>query len=324
VYFSPLGFQAPARYRGVRSRVNAAHLGGFDLLSCYKALMALPGPLEPTRTVTFGSSGGATLYGEVFLPPSTPTAVALIVHGYAEHCGRYREVAHALVKEGLAVFSYDYRGHGRSSGRRGHLERWDDYHDDLDAALAEARKLAPGRPVVLTSHSNGGLISLRALTDAHRRPKVDAVIVSSPFLALRLKVPPAKVWLARGMSRVLPAFTQRNELRPEDLTSDPERQAARVADTLCHDVASARWFTEAMAAQEHVRRQAAEVVLPTLWLIGEADPIADPATAQDVARRVRGADVHLLEGYRHEVWNERERAHPLAKAAEFARRHARA
>ena len=27
---------------------------------------------------------------------TTPRCVALIVHGYAEHCGRYREVAHVL------------------------------------------------------------------------------------------------------------------------------------------------------------------------------------------------------------------------------------
>ena len=286
--------------------------------------MALPGPLEPTRTITFSSSGDAKLYGEIFVPRVAPTAVALIVHGYAEHCGRYREVAHVLVDAGLAVLSFDYRGHGRASGRRGHIERWGDYHDDLDAALVEARKLAPGKPVILVAHSNGSLISLRALTDAARRPKVDAAILSSPFLALRLAVPAPKVWLGRAMSRVLPTFSQKNELRPEDLTSDLERQAARVADTLCHDVASARWFTEAMDAQAHVRRQAAEVVIPTLWLIGGADPIADASVAAEVARGVRGAEVHLLDGYRHEVWNERERAHPLGKAAEFAARHARA
>ncbi len=284
--------------------------------------MALLGPLEPTRTITFASSGNATLYGEVFLPSTAPSAVALVVHGYAEHCGRYREVAHALVKAGLAVLTYDYRGHGRASGRRGHIESWGEYHDDLDAALAEARQLAPRRPLLIACHSNGGLITLRALTDAYRRPAVAAVIASSPFLALRLEVPAFKVLLARGMSRVMPTFSQKNELRPQDLTSDPERQAARVADTLCHDVASARWFTEAMAAQAHVRRQFAEIVIPTLWLIGADDPIADPRVAERVARGVRGSEVHLLEGFRHEVWNERDRAHPLTRLAEFAATHA--
>ncbi|MBE7450339.1 MAG: alpha/beta hydrolase [Kofleriaceae bacterium] len=280
--------------------------------------MSLPGPLEPTRTVTFPSTGGATLYGEVYLPPRAPTAVAVMVHGYAEHCGRYREVAHVLVDAGLAVLGYDYRGHGRASGRRGHIDAWSDYHDDLDAAVAQARALAPGKPLVLVAHSNGSLITLRALTDGERRLDVAGAVLSSPFLGLKLQVPAAKIWLARGMSRVFPAFSQKNDLRVEDLTSDPERQAARTADTLCHDVASARWFTEAIGAQTHVLRQAANLSLPTLWLIGGDDPIADPAVSEPVARKVHGADVHLLRGFKHEVWNERERAHPLGLLGAFA------
>jgi lysophospholipase len=279
--------------------------------------MPAPGPLEPTRTLTFPSTGGATLYAEAYLPSRPAHAVALMVHGYAEHCGRYREVANTLVGAGLAVLGYDYRGHGRASGRRGHIEAWSDYHDDLDAALAQARQLAPGKPVILVAHSNGSLIALRALTDPDRRPDVVAAVVSSPFLALRLQVPPAKILLARGMSKVFPAFSQKNALRVEDLTSDLEKQKARIADTLCHDVASARWFTEARDAQAHVRRQAANITIPTLWVIGGDDPIADPTVSEPIARTVHGSEVHLLRGFKHEVWNERERAHPLGLAGAF-------
>ncbi len=279
--------------------------------------MPLPGPLEPSRTLSFPSTGGVTLYAEVFLPRKPANAVAVMVHGYAEHCGRYREVANVLVGAGVATLGYDYRGHGRASGRRGHIDAWSDYHDDLDAAISQARALAPGKPVILVCHSNGGLITLRALTDAARRPDVAAAVISSPFLGLRLQVPAAKVWLARGMSRVFPAFSQKNDLRVQDLTTDPEKQAARTADTLCHDVASARWFTEAQAAQAHVRRQAANITLPTLWVIGGDDPIADPTVSEPLARHLHGAEVHLLRGFKHEVWNERERAHPFELTAAF-------
>src|SRR5690606_24379849 len=133
------------------------------------------------------STGGVTLYAEVYVPTTPPAAVALVVHGYAEHCGRYREVTNTLVGAGVAVLAYDYRGHGRASGRRGHIDAWSDYHDDLDAAIAQARQLAPGKPVILVAHSNGSLISLRALTDPDRRPDVAAAVISSPFLALRLQ-----------------------------------------------------------------------------------------------------------------------------------------
>jgi hypothetical protein len=35
---------------------------------------------------------------------------------------------------------------------------------------------------------------------------------------------------------------------------------------------------------------------------------------------VYGAEVHLLRGFKHEVWNERERAHPLGLAGAFVGR----
>ncbi|HVV81914.1 MAG TPA: lysophospholipase [Kofleriaceae bacterium] len=274
--------------------------------------MTPPGPLEPNETRTVASSGDTTLYVELFRPAAAPRAVAVVVHGYAEHIGRYREVAHVLVNAGLAVVGFDLRGHGRSSGRRGVIRSFTDYLDDLDAALAVARELHPGLPVVLVAHSNGGLITLRALTDERRRPAVAGAVISSPFLALKLAVPKARIWVARAASRLFPGFTQKNGLRVEDITSDKAMQQARLADTLCHEVASARWFTESMDAQAHVRARATSIDVPTLWLIGGADPIADPAVSNALARTVPKAEVHLLEGFLHEVFNEVDRARPFA------------
>jgi alpha-beta hydrolase superfamily lysophospholipase len=83
---------------------------------------------------------------------------------------------------------------------------------------------------VLVGHSNGALITLRVLCDA-APPVVQAAVLSSPFLALRLAVPAPKIWLAKAASTIYPAFSQKNDLRPEDLTSDPAKQARWVADT---------------------------------------------------------------------------------------------
>src|SRR5690242_11916344 len=55
-------------------------------------MTALPGPATPTRTLTL-SSRGETLHAEWFAPGGSPRGVAVMVHGYAEHIGRYREVA---------------------------------------------------------------------------------------------------------------------------------------------------------------------------------------------------------------------------------------
>src|SRR5450432_3577941 len=149
--------------------------------------MTAPGPLDPTKTISIPAVAGA-LYGEVFVPKQ-PRGVVVVTHGYAEHCGRYHEVAHVIVNAGWAVLAYDVRGHGQSPGARGAIDRFETYLDDLSAAVAAARELVPARaPLVTLGHSHGSLITLRALC-SDRPPDAVAAIVASPFLALRLKVP---------------------------------------------------------------------------------------------------------------------------------------
>ena len=272
----------------------------------------------------FASADGTALYGEWFAPAGAPRAAALVVHGYAEHCGRYREVANVLVGSGLAVFTYDMRGHGRASGQRGHILAVDEYLDDLDAALTELEdRLAPlggeKLPLFLVAHSNGALIALRALTGPSRvHGRTHAMVISSPFLGLRLDVPPAKRAIGRLASRLMPTMSLANNLRVENLTSDPQKQAERQIDTLCHAVAGARWFVASERAQHHVLANATRVRVPTLWLVAGDDAIANPAMARAVyARLGTEGEWHLLEGYQHEVLNERDRARPFDLMRDF-------
>ena len=265
-----------------------------------------PGPLSPTTITKVGD-----LYAETFVP-AKPIGIVVISHGYAEHCGRYHEVANVCVQAGWVTVAYDVRGHGHSPGKRGAIDRFETYLDDLDAVIAYARTLAPDKPRVLLGHSHGSLIILRALAGS-RPPGVKAAIVSSPFLALRLAVPGYKKLLARVASRIAPDLAQPNELRVEQLTHDKAKQAERTADKLCFDVATSRWFTEASKAQEFVARHADRIGVPTTWLVGADDPIADPARSRYVAQRVRGSVYHSLEGMKHEVFNEVDRGKVFAE-----------
>ena len=257
-----------------------------------------PGPLTPTKTLTL--DGG--LYAEAFLPAGTPKGVVAITHGYAEHCGRYREVANVIVRAGWAALSYDVRGHGQSPGKRGYIESFSIYLDDFAAAIAAAKALASG-PLVLLGHSHGSLITLRALTDA-KPPTCAAAIVASPFLALRLAVPSYKKLLARVASKIAPSLAQPNSLRVEDLTHDPAKRAERLADKLCFDIATARWFTEAAEAQAFTFEHASRIAVPVTWLVGGADPITDPAQSRRVADRCKSSDYHEYPKMLHEVFNE--------------------
>lgn len=280
----------------------------------------------PDDTGYIVSRDGTRLYVEWFEPAAEPRGVALILHGYAEHCARYHETARVLTGCGLAVLSLDFRGHGRSDGQRGHVDRFRDYLDDMDVALLELHKRSRARwgtgrdlPVVLLAHSNGSLVALRALADPTREPLgVIGAIVSSPFLGLRMKVNPAKEAAGRIAGRVAPRLSMPNELRIEDLTHDPDKLAARRADDLCHGAATARWFVAATRAQQYVYERAMRIFVPTLWLVAGGDRIADPAQSRAVHARLRARSIYReYPGMHHEVLNEIERGRAFDEIRAF-------
>lgn len=268
--------------------------------------MTAPGPISPSATPTLGG-----LYTEQFQPVGAPKGAVVVTHGYAEHCGRYRELAHVLVNAGWAALTYDVRGHGKSEGARGYVDRFSVYLDDLDRMAEAARALAPGAPFVVLGHSHGSLITLRALVDD--RVACKAAIVSSPYLGLRLPVPGYKKVLGRIASRVAPKLAQKSGIRSEDLTSDPAKQQEHREDKLVFDIATARWFTESSEAQDYVAANAHKIRVPTTWLVGGADPLVDPARSKEIAARVPGATYHDYRALKHEVFNETTRSEVFAE-----------
>jgi len=267
--------------------------------------------MTPTKTTTIETGRGA-LYAEVFMPAGESKGIAVVTHGYLEHCGRYRELAHVITNAGWIALTYDVRGHGHSPGARGFVENFEEYLEDFHKVIADAKKLAPGKPLVLVGHSHGSLITLRALS-SYNPPDANAAIVSSPYLGMKVAVPSWKKYLARIASRVAPALTQPNPLKPEQLTHDAAKIAERKADKLCFEVVPVRWFTESTAAQAYVEAHADRIKIPTTWLVGGADTIADPAASKRVAARVSGAHYHDLVGLMHEVFNEVDRGKVFAE-----------
>ena len=94
-------------------------------------------------------------------PHPRPRFLAVVVHGYGEHAGRYEELAEVLNGHGAAVFAPDHMGHGRSAGERVVIEDFEDVVTDLHAVAELARAAHPDVPLVVIGHSMGGLIAAR-------------------------------------------------------------------------------------------------------------------------------------------------------------------
>lgn len=237
-----------------------------------------------------------------------------LVHGVAEHSGRYRHLVPVLNAAGFHVYGFDLRGHGRSRGRHGHIGAWSEYRDDLAAFLDFVRAERPGLPVLLFGHSMGALIVLDCLLN-HRGAAAAAVVSGTPIRPASV-ANPVLIAIARMLSRVLPAFPLPIAIRPSLLSRDPDEVRAAIRDPLCHARVTARWATEILGAIDRVKARAAEIETPLLVLHGGADRLNSPEGSRWLHDHVssRGKSLIIYEGAYHEVHNDLCRARFAADA----------
>ncbi|HVH11484.1 MAG TPA: lysophospholipase, partial [Longimicrobium sp.] len=186
------------------------------------------------------ASDGVRLYHASWLPEGEPRAIVLVSHGHGEHGGRYGELARHLAERGMAVHAIDHRGHGRSGGTRGHVDRFGQYVADLETwRRAVTADVPVDIPVFLLGHSLGGLIAIRHL-QTHPEAGFRGAVLSAPLLGIALRPPRWKVALSGILSRALPRLPFSNELDPSMLSTAPGYVEAFRADTLLHPTITPR------------------------------------------------------------------------------------
>lgn len=264
-----------------------------------------------TRQGWLDAADGVRLFRECDVPDE-PKAAVLFVHGFADHCGRYAAMAADFADEGYACYRYDYRGHGRSDGKRGHIFSFDDYLRDLRAARDWFESETAGLKRFILAHSNGGLISLHG---ASAEPaNLDGLVLSSPFFGFGVKVPAIKVAAGKLTSRIMPAFTQATNLDPATVSHDPAVIEGYGTDPLIGRVASSRWLTETLGAHERAPAAARALSLPVLMQQAGDDRIASAPDAKRIFDLIGSSDrtYRVYDGLFHEIWFELERGPVIA------------
>ena len=258
---------------------------------------------------------GGRLWVRTMDPAAKARAELLVTHGLGEHLARYAHVAAAMTARGIRVHRYDLRGHGRSSGRRGDVERPDVFLDDLQ--MLHARAAGSGLPVFLYGHSMGGQLTLRFLE--RDRPAVAGAAIASPWLRLAFDPPPWKLAVARLARRVWPAWTLGTGMRPERLSRDPAHVATIPDLELMHHRISARMFFAVRAGGEAALAGAREVCAPLLLLHGDADPVTSWQATREFHASAGSVDktLRIYEGAVHEMHNDLVRAEVLRDIGEW-------
>jgi alpha-beta hydrolase superfamily lysophospholipase len=235
----------------------------------------------------------------------SPRAALLIVHGLAEYAGRYRDLAATLADRGISCFAYDQRGHGARPGTRTHVDRFDDFVDDLNLEAESLMRRSPGLPLFLWGHSMGSIVAIGAVLTARHRWR--GAITSSASLELFRRGPNPSNPFFRLAARLLPHIRVPLGLDARKISTDGAVQQAYANDPLIPPTASLRLIVEFAAACERCRRGVSQLTLPWLVVHGEADAIAPVQGSRVLFDALRSQDKQLViyPGLRHEVHNER-------------------
>ena len=234
----------------------------------------------------------------------TTRAHLLLIHGIAEHAGRHAHVATRFAHAGIETHAFDLRGFGASSGRRAYLDRWSQYHDDVEGQIAAIRAVSGGLPVALYGHSMGGLIALGYVLARPPRPAPDLLVLSAPAIAAR--VAQWKRSLADVLGRFAPRMEIANDLPPGGLSHDPQVEVAYRSDPLNYHRTTARLGMELFHEQARVAARLGQVqTLPVqTYVLHGADDSVVPVSASASLEGRENVTRRVYPGLRHEMHNE--------------------
>jgi alpha-beta hydrolase superfamily lysophospholipase len=255
----------------------------------------------------FTGRNNFSLYRQAWLPDGIPVAVLVLVHGIAEHSGRYSNLVNYFVPKGYAVYSFDLRGHGKSEGIRSYVERFSYYLDDLKIFCNIVREENKKAKIFLVGHSMGSTIAIAYAIE--HQSELNGLIVSGTTLKAGASINRVTILMAKILSILAP------KMGVSALDANLISRDKAVVDAYVHDPLNytgklrARWGTELLKTMVRLQSKISELSLPILIMQGSADRISDPSSSTMLFDGVKSKDktLKLYEGFYHEIFNDPER-----------------
>jgi len=262
---------------------------------------------------TFNGTKNQKLFYKYWLPDDpSPRAALLVVHGLAEHCGRYSNVVDYFVPRGYAVYGLDHVGHGQSEGLRVYVDHFNDFTDNVKIYFDMIRQWQPDLPIFIIGHSMGGLITTFYLFE--HQDELQGAVLSAPLIKAGNETSTLMITLAKTFSKIWPKLPLA-PVEAQGVSRDPVVVQAYIDDPLVYNgKITARLGVELVRAMQQVEMQAAVIKLPLLILQGSNDTLVNPAGAQKLYEQVSTSDkqIKIYPGLYHEIFNEPEHEQVLA------------
>ena len=250
--------------------------------------------------------------------PQKSRAVLFILHGMGEHGGRYQALAEFLGQAGIGSLLPDARGFGRSGGKRGCVQHFEDYRRDLDAVYQQCVHLFPHKPFFILGHSFGGLL-LSSWLAVRPKIKCHGMVLSSPNFGISIPIPQWRHWAGLLASHLAPDFTQDTRVDSTRLTHDAAVYKEYKKDRYIHHRISARLYSLLIRELSRAGEIASRIQCPSLVLQAGDDVIVSRRATETFFEKLgsRDKELKIYENLYHEILNETERPAIFARIAEW-------
>lgn len=241
---------------------------------------------------TFCFNPDTTLFYRSLLPKQ-PRFILIMIHGAGQHSGQFWELGCYCYQHEVAFYALDLRGFGQSSGKRGHVQRFHQYLEDLHHFVQYVRQRHPHQPLFLLGHSFGGTVVIRY--GQERAKDIRGVVLSAPALKLRLPVPPVLYLACHVGSWIVPEWG----IELNRLARWADRLSASIPglkgterlqnmlygrkgdeDPYAHSLITFRWMSELLNNGRQALLRVREFRFAALCLCGGDDPVVDPVAVK--------------------------------------------
>jgi alpha-beta hydrolase superfamily lysophospholipase len=224
----------------------------------------------------------------------------ILLHGLGEHFGRHTKIIQLLNDAGFGVYTFDWRGHGRSSGKKGHANV-EYVFDVINEIISEI----DDKPFLI-GYSLGGLAAIRYAEEYPSNAR--GVIASAPSLEQPDHVSWFSVKLLKFLGVLVPFISVNNTIEPQILSRNEEAVKRYKNDSLVHDRISLKLARSLFQNIEIAHEKVEKIATPLLILHGTSDTLSPIRGSKKLVKEVQIVDKKLVEfeGAFHELFEDKQ------------------
>lgn len=239
------------------------------------------------------------LFIRSWFPSDHTSLMVIFLHDIGEHSGRYESWAKQFIDNDIAVYAMDIRGHGKSEGKRGHVDNFDVLLKDIKLLISNVEKEHPNLPILIYGQGLGGNLAL--YYGLNKKANVDGLIITSPWLRSSRKVNDKHGLYLSFVGKYLPKISLKYIRPTSNLTNDATILKNYFSDPLSHNKITVKTLNTIEESGNVITSRKYKINLPVLLMHGTSDNLTSSNETLKFGENSSNMEVKIWKGKYHEL-----------------------